>query len=416
MARTMILDSGLPLYLWPEAINMAVEILNRLPTDALAGEVPYTLQDKQKRAPQMDFLCRFGQACIVHLPEETRVKSEKFSTCGQKGFIVGYKGTTIYKVWIPTGYGFGKVIESSSIRFDSTDLYENEPQKLQEDGILDFNEGYSLKLSNGKATLLSELGGKRTGNTDVDNEEPFTDITDNGKLNSTCNTDGEPNSTCNTDSKPDSICNIDERPYVHTDQSEFHKELLRAVETYRSLMHRTDSRSRTLIPCTGTVIPGTDSRSRAVILTQKGPSADSENDSEPGATNEPRAINRSRTLIPCTDRRSGTMIPGTDSEPRAMNSNGNTERIDPEQDLQITNGSNRQQSINPRNRSSLCPRRTLRPMFKVQENQLITEILQQSIDPRNRHALIVLMSQCTEDADLEEPKTLEEALSSPNRT
>jgi len=40
----MILDSELPLYLWPEAINMAVEILNRLPIDALAGEVPYTLQ------------------------------------------------------------------------------------------------------------------------------------------------------------------------------------------------------------------------------------------------------------------------------------------------------------------------------------------------------------------------------------
>ena len=43
MARTMILDSGLPLYLWPEAINMAIEILNRLPTDALVGKVPYTL-------------------------------------------------------------------------------------------------------------------------------------------------------------------------------------------------------------------------------------------------------------------------------------------------------------------------------------------------------------------------------------
>jgi hypothetical protein len=29
---------------------------------------------------------------------------------------------------------------------------------------------------------------------------------------------------------------------------------------------------------------------------------------------------------------------------------------------------------------------------------------------------MVLMSQCTEDADLEEPRTLEEALSGPNRT
>jgi hypothetical protein len=43
MARTMILDFGLLLYLWPKAINIAVEILNRLPTDATAGKVPYTL-------------------------------------------------------------------------------------------------------------------------------------------------------------------------------------------------------------------------------------------------------------------------------------------------------------------------------------------------------------------------------------
>jgi hypothetical protein len=78
----------------------------------------------------MDHLCRFGQACIVHLLEETRVKSAKFNTRGQKGFIVGYKGTTIYRIWIPTSYGFGKVIESLSIRFNSTDLYENEAQKL----------------------------------------------------------------------------------------------------------------------------------------------------------------------------------------------------------------------------------------------------------------------------------------------
>ena len=90
--------------------------------------------------------------------------------------------------------------------------------------------------------------------------------------------------------------------------------------------------------------------------------------------------------------------------------------MDPERDLQIASGSNGQQSMNPRNRSSLRPGRILRPTFKVRENQLITEILQQSIDPRNRHALMVLLIQCTEDADPEEPKTLQEALSSPNRT
>ena len=216
MARTMILDSRLLLYLWPEAINMAIKILNRLPTDALAGKVPYTLQDKQKRAPQMDHLCRFGQACIVHIPEETRVKSAKFNTRGQKGYIVGYTGTTIYRVWIPTGYGFGKVIESSSIRFDSTNLYENEAQKLQENGVLDFNDGYSLKLSNGRASLStsSELGGEGTSDSDVEDKEPSS----------------SPFSNWNTDGEPDSTRNTDERSYTHTDQSEFHEELLRAVE------------------------------------------------------------------------------------------------------------------------------------------------------------------------------------------
>jgi hypothetical protein len=74
----------------------------------------------------MDFFRWFGQACIVHLPKETRVKSAKFSTHGQKGFIVGCKETTTYRVWIPTSYSFGKVIESLSIMFDLTNLYENE--------------------------------------------------------------------------------------------------------------------------------------------------------------------------------------------------------------------------------------------------------------------------------------------------
>ena len=152
-------------------------------------------------------------------------------------------------------------------------------------------------------------------------------------------------------------------------------------------MHKTNSGSRT-------VIPSTNSGSRAIIPTEKGPSANSENDSEPRATKKPSAIYRSRA-----------MMPGTNSGPRDMNSNSNAERIDPKRDLQIASGSNGQR-----------PGRILRPTFKVWENQLITDILQQSIDPRNRHALMVLMAQCTEDADPEEPKTLEEALSGLNKT
>ena len=77
------------------------------------------------------------------------------------------------------------------------------------------------------------------------------------------------------------------------------------------------------------------------------PRADSEIDSEPRATKEPSADSE------------------IDSKPRATNSNGNAERMDPERDLQIVSGSNGQQSMNLRNRSSLRLGRILRPTFKV---------------------------------------------------
>ena len=186
MARTMLLDSGLPLYLWPEAILMAVEILNTLPSDALNGAVPFTLQDEQNHAPRMDFLRRFGQACLVHIPEETRLKSAKFSERSEKGFIVGCKGTAIYRIWIPTGYGFGKVVESSSVAFDSIDLYKNENkiEKPQQDEVLDFNEEYPLQLNNGSRNMptSSKLGGERTCDSDVEDEEPLYNRNSAGNL------------------------------------------------------------------------------------------------------------------------------------------------------------------------------------------------------------------------------------------
>jgi hypothetical protein len=78
-------------------------------------------------------------------------------------------------------------------------------------------------------------------------------------------------------------------------------------------MHSTNSGSRTEIPCT-------DSGSRAVI--PKEPSANSKINSEPKATNELRAIYRSKAIMPSTN-----------SRPRAINLNSNAKRIDPKQDL-----------------------------------------------------------------------------------
>jgi hypothetical protein len=140
--------------------------------------------------------------------------------------------------------------------------------------------------------------------------------------------DEEPVIAQNTDDQ-----NTEERSHTHTEQPEFHKEPLRAVEPHRLLMHGTNSRSRTVIPCT-------NSGFGAKILRE--PRANS----EPRATKEPRADSE------------------IDSKPRAMNSNGNAEGMDPERDLQIASGLNGQ-SIDLRNRHAPRLRRTLRPTFKV---------------------------------------------------
>jgi len=52
-------------------------------------------------------------------------------------------------------------------------LYKNKAQKLQENKVLDFNNRYSLKLSNSKASLLtlSKLRGKGTSDLDVEDKE-----------------------------------------------------------------------------------------------------------------------------------------------------------------------------------------------------------------------------------------------------
>jgi hypothetical protein len=74
------------------------------------------------------------------------------------------------------------------------------------------------------------------------------------------------------------------------------------------------------------MIPYTNSRSRAIILTQKEPSANS----KPKATNKPKAIYRSKAIIPSTN-----------SKPRAINLTSNSKRIDSKQDLQTTSSLNK---------------------------------------------------------------------------
>ena len=104
---------------------------------------------------------------------------------------------------------------------------------------------------------------------------------------------------------------------------------------------RNMTRSSRSVTCTRTVIPSTNSKSGAVILTQNRLSANSKNDSKLKATKELSTNKPSATKKPRTIFKFRAVMLSTIQRPRAINSNSNAKRIDLKQDLQITSSSNK---------------------------------------------------------------------------
>ena len=63
-ARAMILGRNMPMFLWPEAVNYATWLKNRLPSRAIPGETPYSLVHKTK--PNLSRAREFGGKLYVH--------------------------------------------------------------------------------------------------------------------------------------------------------------------------------------------------------------------------------------------------------------------------------------------------------------------------------------------------------------
>ena len=119
--RAMIYDSGLPRWLWPQALETAVYHLNRLPT-----QVPL-YNDRRPMAPTSDpeiqpcahltpysawtngdanikHLVKFGSPAWMHLHEASKDAGKPTSMIDPKAkkvHIVGYRGSHFYVVWDP---------------------------------------------------------------------------------------------------------------------------------------------------------------------------------------------------------------------------------------------------------------------------------------------------------------------------
>ncbi|KAJ9542256.1 hypothetical protein OSB04_028762 [Centaurea solstitialis] len=84
-ARTMLVDSKLPITFWAEAANTACYVQNRVLIVKSKGKTPYELFEKKK--PFIGFLKPFGCPCTIL---KTKSQLGKFDSKSEDGFLVGY--------------------------------------------------------------------------------------------------------------------------------------------------------------------------------------------------------------------------------------------------------------------------------------------------------------------------------------
>ncbi|KAL1941168.1 hypothetical protein VTO73DRAFT_7380 [Trametes versicolor] len=108
--RTILIDSGLPLNLWGEAVNYIVYTKNRNPTAALDGSTPF--QTRYGHAPDISFLHRFGCRAYVYNDHPSR---RKLDPRAREGIFVGYADNQkAYRVYFPDTQ---KLVTSIHVRF-----------------------------------------------------------------------------------------------------------------------------------------------------------------------------------------------------------------------------------------------------------------------------------------------------------
>jgi len=112
--RCMLLGSGLPKYLWTEAVLAAVYVINRTPTNALYNSIPAekwfgTKQDVSK-------IKVFGCLAYVRIP--TELIEGKFDSRSEKCYMIGYC-TNGYRFWNPKRE---KIITGRDVKFVETNF------------------------------------------------------------------------------------------------------------------------------------------------------------------------------------------------------------------------------------------------------------------------------------------------------
>ena len=124
-AYCLLLDSNMDQSFWPETFDTAVYLFNRTPSASLDYNVPheeffkaYHNDYRYGYTQNLSHLRTLGCKVSAYIPKEKRVKSQKGVVPSREGYLVGYLGQNIYKIYFPE---MGKIERLRNITFIEDD-------------------------------------------------------------------------------------------------------------------------------------------------------------------------------------------------------------------------------------------------------------------------------------------------------
>jgi hypothetical protein len=118
------------------------------PVEAFKRQVQPGLQDADY-SPDISHLRVLGCKVYVNIPKERRVKSAKLAPHAEEGFLVGFEGSKIYRVYLPGRAQ--KIVRTSHCVFDESDLENSENPENPESHMpsITSDEGSAMQQEDG---------------------------------------------------------------------------------------------------------------------------------------------------------------------------------------------------------------------------------------------------------------------------